>query len=63
MEAILRCEKLQSLVESKQAPIAYPITIGMIFLNMEKLDLEKQRSKSGLILSTVDNLIGIVVGK
>ena len=42
MEAILRREKLLSLVKSKHAPVAYPMLIGGVtFQNQEKLDSEK----------------------
>ena len=44
--------------------MALPATIGgIVFLNAEKLDLEKQRARSGLILSVSDSLLGIVAGK
>ena len=43
MEAILRREKLWSLVETKQIPTAHPISLGGVsFQNQEKLESEKQ---------------------
>ena len=64
MEAVLRREKLWSLVEKKQNPTALPATIGgVVFPNVEKLDLENQRALSGLILLIWDSLLGIVTGK
>ena len=63
MEAILRREKLWSLVETKQTPIAYPIPSGGVsFQNQKKLDSEK-RVRGRLILSVADNLIELVARK
>ena len=64
MEAILRREKLWSLVESKQTPSAYPVSLDKVsFQNQERLDLEKQRVRLELILFVADNFIELVVGK
>ena len=64
MEAILRQEKLWSLVETKQSLVAFPFTIDNVaYTTIESLNSKKHRAKSGLILFVLDNLLGIVAGK
>ena len=64
MEAILKREKLWFLVETKQTPTAYLVSLGGVsFQNKEKLDSEKQGARSGLILFIADNPIGLVAGQ
>jgi hypothetical protein len=64
MEAILRRERLWDLVRVKQNPVAYPVTIdGITYMSEERVQSEKQRARSSLILSVVDTLVGFIAGK
>jgi hypothetical protein len=64
MEAILRREKLWNIVETKRTISTFPVTIDSItYESEERLNSEKQKARSSLILSVADSLIGIVAGK
>jgi hypothetical protein len=64
IESILRRERLWGLVETNRTIIVFLTTIeGVSYPNEEELQSEKQRARSGLILSVADNLLGIVAGK
>ena len=64
MEAIFKREKLWGIVETKRLVSVFPITIdGIVYTFKERFISEKQCARSSLILSVLDNLIGIVVGK
>jgi hypothetical protein len=61
MEAILRREKLWSLVETKQSLVAFPFTIDNVaYATVESLNSEKHKARSGLILFVLDSLLGVV---
>jgi hypothetical protein len=64
MEAIIKREKLWNIVETKRTISVFLVIIdGITSESEERLNSEKQRANSGLILSIADSLIGIVVGK
>ena len=64
MEAIFRREKLWGLIETKQSVSVFPTTIaGIDYPSEERFHSEKQRARSGLILSVSDSLIGLVAEK
>jgi hypothetical protein len=64
MEAIFRREKLWGIVETKRSDSVFPNTIeGTVYTTEERFKSEKQRARSGLILSVSNSLIGIVAGK
>jgi hypothetical protein len=59
-----RREKLWAIVETKRSILAFLVTIeGIVYASNERLKSDKQRARSGLILSVSDSLIGNVAGK
>jgi hypothetical protein len=64
MEAILRKERLWGLMKTNRSTVNFPAMVeGILYPSEEKFGSEKQRTRSGFILSITNNLLGVVSGK